>query len=83
MWLKKQPIPGDEELIMNAVNGVEFTRAQEYQFAPQKIYVKLPTCLRDRLVIDKLAKGVSKHGFPYEDEVKLMIEEGKLQDRTL
>ena len=39
--------------------------------------------MRDRVVIDKLAKGVSKNGFTFEQEISQQVKAGQLNDESL
>lgn len=39
--------------------------------------------MRDRVVIDKLAKGVSKNGYSFEQEICQQVCSGKLKDESL
>lgn len=45
--------------------------------------VKIPESIRDRVIVDKLAKGVSQHGLTYEAEVREQITSGRLKDISL
>ena len=38
--------------------------------APREpVQVRLPKSMRDRVIIDKFAKGVAKHGYAFEQEI--------------
>ena len=39
--------------------------------------------MRDRVIIDKLAKGVSQTGFTFERDIIDQVKSGKLKDATL
>ena len=45
--------------------------------------MKIPRRIRDRVMIDKLAKSVAKHGFAFEQEIVEQVRSLSLQDESL
>lgn len=76
MWLKKQAIAKDEELIQRATEMMS-------QGNVPVTHVVIPALLKDRVVIDKLAKLVSRHGYGAEEDIKDQVARGRIKNATL
>ena len=39
--------------------------------------------MQERVIIDKLAKGVSQNGYTFENEISQQVKQGQLKDKSL
>jgi hypothetical protein len=76
-WIERQPIDADDERINRSL------AMTSRGFTLPLTAISLPPTLRQRAVIDRLAKLVAKHGFEAECDIIDKVRRNRICDPTL